>query len=619
MDLLPLHTLGAREVAPGELDFGVILPWVSAADGNRLWVKIIHEHDQFLQHVPPARFELHHRADPTYGDHWSARVVLGDVAGTGPGTSWGQPGRYVYRFALEHPGVPGEIDWIIDPFAREFGVGKLSAVTVGYQPHEWGPGEERWKVPAVGDLVMYELMLNEFGGGGGGGIAGTIDRLDYLADLGVNCLEVMPVTNVSNTIDWGFLPIGYFGVDERLGQRKDVQQLVEAAHERGMAVILDMVYGHTSDAFAYSYLYRQLHYRENPFMGPFAKDYFGESTDFRRRFTRDFFFTVNNHWLDCYHADGFRYDCVPNYWDGAVGSGYANLTFSTYRYVEERRSDGGHWQRFFSDGAINLIQCAEQLEGPVEILERTYSNCTWQNESLGAAKGVAGGDADRLTDLGFRLGLMGYPSETTTNGDTIAKTALQYFETHDHSRFVCNFGTTVADNDLLREGIRDNWYKVQPYLIALFTARGIPMLWQGEEFGENYYVPDSGFGRVALLRPVRWDYFYDPVGRSVSGLVRSLVALRRRLPQLRRGDHHFHNSASRYQDHGVLVFTRALDGDETVVALNFGDEDQTVPFTFARGGKYREELHGHDLSDVEAGHESWLTVPSNYGRIWTSA
>lgn len=615
MDLLPLKRLGAREVADRQLEFGLFLPWVSAADGNRIWLKIIHEDDQFLQDVPPTRFELAHSVDPAYGDYWSTQIDLAADPRPGHRSHWGQPGRYVYRFALERPDMPGEADWIIDPFAREFAVGKLSAITVGYQPHVWGDGERDWKVPALDDLVMYELMINEFGGG----VDGTVDRLDYLAAMGVNCIEVMPVSNVSNTIDWGFLPIGYFGVDERLGNRKDLQRLIEAAHERGIAVILDVVYGHTSDAFAYSYLYRKLNYRENPFMGSFAKDYFGESTDFRRQFTRDFFFTVNHHWLDTYHVDGFRYDCVPNYWDGAVGQGYANLTYSTYRFVMDKAGGDDHWQRFFSNqGDVNIIQCAEQLEGPVEILESTYSNCTWQNETLGAAQGSTKGSSEQLTNLGFRLGLVGYPAAMTVNDDTVPKTALQYIENHDHSRFLCNFGTTVADNDLLREGIRDRWFKVQPYLIALFTARGIPMLWQGQEFGENYYVPESGFGRVALFRPVRWDYFYDPIGKAAITLVRKLVALRNQLPQLRRGEHFFYNDPARYQDHQVLVFARRLGGDFTIIALNFGEEDQTVPFAFEVGGNYREELHGHDLTDVLAGQERWLAVPSNYGRIWTT-
>ena len=108
-----------------------------------------------------------------------------------------------------------------------------------------------------------------------------------------------------------------------------MQKFIDAAHQRGIAVILDVVYGHASDLFAYSYLYDRLRYNENPFMGPFAKDYFGRSTDFNRDLTQDFFFTVNHHWLDVYHVDGFRYDCVPNYWDGPLGRGYASLVYET--------------------------------------------------------------------------------------------------------------------------------------------------------------------------------------------------------------------------------------------------------------------------------------------------
>lgn len=250
-------------------------------------------------------------------------------------------------------------------------------------------------------------------------------------------------------------------------------------------------------------------------MGNFAKDYFGESTDFNRHITQDFFFTVNHHLLNDCHVDGFRYDCVPNYWDGPMGNGYSNMVYETYQLVKSKGS-ADHWQRFFSgDGSINIIQCAEQLEDPVGVLHGSYSNCTWQNETYGSGKAVAHGSVDELTALGFRSGLSGYPQEATANGDTIAKTALQYFENYDHERFLCNFGINLSDNDLLKEGIRDRWAKLQPYLICLFTSCGVPMLWQGQELGENYFLPDSGMGRVALYRPVRWDYFYDPTGRSV--------------------------------------------------------------------------------------------------------
>jgi maltooligosyltrehalose trehalohydrolase len=316
-------------------------------------------------------------------------------------------------------------------------------------------------------------------------------------------------------------------------------------------------------------------------------------------------------------VDGFRYDCVPNYYDGPLGEGYAALVYHTYKLVKAKSGEASHWQRFFQDDKINFIQCAEQLEGPRDILERTYSNCTWQNETLAAAQTATGGNRDRLTDLGFRLGLLDYPSSITVNGETLPKSALQYIENHDHSRFVCNFGRILRDNDLLSEGNRDLWYKVQPYLIALMTAKGLPLLWQGQEFGENYYVPESGWGRVMLFRPVRWDYFYDPIGKAVIRLVRRLLQVRRQT-QFRQGEHYFYNDYGRYQSKGMLLFSRSAGQLFSLVALNFTDQDQTVTFTFPLAGGYQEDLHGQrNLSGLAAEEERWLTIPSNYGCIWT--
>jgi maltooligosyltrehalose trehalohydrolase len=606
MELLPLDKLGARQSAPGTFDFGVLLPWVSAANGNKVRVKLIHEHDQFLKSVPAQAFELSHSVDAKYGDYWSGQAVLASP----------NPGTYVYRLEIENPNA-GIVDFIADPFAREYGIGKLSAITLDYQPHVWHANELAWKTPQLRDLIVYELMLDEFADG----IDGTIARLDYLADLGINCLEIMPVSNVSMTVDWGFLPIGYFGVDERFGNRADMQRLIEAAHHRGIAVILDAVYGHTARDFPYSELYRRLLYRENPFLGSFARDMFGESTDFARKFVQDFFYTVNHHWLSAYHVDGFRYDCVPNYWDGPLGVGYSNLVFTTFKEVRDRGSVD-HWQRFFDGGNPNLIQCAEQLEAPAGVLRESLTNCTWQNDTYGAAVSVAHGAPGALTNLGFKLGLDGLPNEKDHgNGIVIQKSALQYIENHDHERFVNHFGQLGVNDDLFREGDRSQWYRLQPYLISLLCAQGIPMLWQGQELGENYWVPEGGMARVMLFRPVRWDYFYDEIGRATISLVRKLTALRRNRRELRRGNYYFYNDDWRYQFRGLLLYSREDQAKFTLVAVNFSATEQTVPFWFPIAGTYREQLHDRPqdmLPDVPAWGERQITVPGNYGRIWSN-
>ena len=621
--LLPLDVLGALETA-GTVTFGLWLPWVSAADGNSVSVKIIHERDQFLQDIPVSEFAMSHSIRPPHGDFWSVTVPIAGTPPPKPGSTWGSPGRYVYRYQIDNPNV-GSLDWVIDPFAREFGVGRMSAFTLGHEKYAWSETEMSWRTPALADLIVYEVNIAELGG--------NLDRagefLAYLADLGVNAIEVMPLSNAGASVDWGYLPIGYFGVDERFGSTSVFQALIDIAHQHGIAVIADVVYGHTGVGFPYYDAYTRLYYRENPFMGPFAKDYFsnfGKSTDFGRPLTRNYFFSVNHHWLDVYHVDGFRYDCVPNYWDGALGVGYAALVYETYQLTKTKLAGPpSHWSRFDAGpGApLRLIQCAEQLEGPEEVLGTTYSNCTWQNGTFGAAKAVAGGDRGRLTDLGLRLGLFGYPEQADSNGELIPKTALQYLENHDHERFICNFGLTNPDeagNPLFFEGDRSRWFMLQPYLIAALMSKGIPMLWQGEEFGENYFLPDFGAGRVALLRPLRWDYFYDNAGRGVASLVRKLLRLRRDRPQLRHGQYFFFNHWERYQSCGVLLFARYDNTAYTLVAINTTDTDQTVPFWFPIAGDYAEELHGGDLGlkAVGALQETPLSIPSHYGRIWTA-
>lgn len=612
MELLPLDQLGPHELTNNRVRFGFLLPWVSAADGNALFLKIIHEEDQFLQAIQPKRFPLAHSVHPIYGDFWSGEITIDAADRPVSYSAWGKPGRYVYRFELESPLLPHPLDWIIDPYAREYGTGRQSAFTLGYQDHIWGPIEDTWKTPELHDLIIYEIMLHEFAAD----LQGARAKLPYLRDLGINCLEIMPVANVERTVDWGFEPVGPFGLDERFGKRRNLMEFVQNAHEHGIAVILDMIYGHMGRNFAYEKIYSALRYTENPFMGSFAQDMFGPSTDYHRTFTRDFFFTVNHYWLDRYHIDGIRYDCVPNYYDGFMGLGYSNLVYHTYQKIKETNGTG-HWQRFFPGDGIQLIQCAEQLEKPVEIVEKTYSNCTWQNETLGAAIGVAAGQFGRIYDFGMKLGLTGYPDQASHGSDTLTKTAFQYIENHDHPRFICQFGTYSLYKEVLREGKRENWFKLQPFIIGLMLARGIPLIWQGQEIAENYDVPESGPARIGTLRPVRWERFYDEVGKAIIRLFRRLIGLRRDEPVFRHGSYYFFNNWDDHQWRGLMIFERRYLDTSALVALNFSEYDHEVDFTFPQAGDYYEQLHDQDnLLGVLANSTYPLRIPAHYGRVW---
>src|SRR5262245_60662126 len=162
MNLLPLGSLGAVE-SNGTVTFGIWLPWVSGSDGNSVYVKTIHERDQFLQNILPQEFPLTHSVRDPYGDFWSATVPIAGTPPPAEGSAWGTPGRYLYRYRIDNPKV-GSLDWIIDPCAREFGVGKQSAFTLGYQPYLWSATEANWRTPALADLIFYEVNIAELGG-----------------------------------------------------------------------------------------------------------------------------------------------------------------------------------------------------------------------------------------------------------------------------------------------------------------------------------------------------------------------------------------------------------------------------------------------------------------------
>lgn len=635
MKLLPLNHLGAREVPTGSgiIEFGIVLPGICAKQGDRVSAFLIPETEQFAPCIHPVEITLkpasHAQVDSAYGEYWTGRILVRKTNGPQRSSLWGEPGVYAYYYSV-HSG-DGRAENLSDPCARQFGRGGRSVLTVGDTPYDWSGREGGWKTPHLSDLIVYEMQITEFGGS----IEETIRLLDYVGDLGANAIEILPVTHAARSADWGYSPTGYFALDARLGNRKSLQALVDAAHQRGIAVLLDMVYAHTSRDFAYASLYAQLG-RANPVMDPGGM--YGPTPRFDHPLMADFFYSVNHHWLETCHVDGFRYDNVDGYWDGhSPEAYYPALTEATYRLVQralQTQCSEPHWRRFLSPGEPEpqLIQCAELLSDPPAALNNSYANAVQQNWTLAAARQAAHGGS--LNDLGRRLGLEYFPESVTLGEDTLVKRGFQYIETHDHPRFVCNYGTHLTDvlqTDLLREGHRDagvdvlnnpypaRWFRVQPYLIGLFTGKGVPLLRQGQEFGENDYTPIDWREneRKRLFRPLRWEYATDAIGQRLSRLVRRLIRIRRGGGQFREGSHFFYDDYELYQSRGLLLFSRQSGTRFSLVALNFTDQTQTTGFAFPTSGNYKEELENGALIGVKAGVHHALTIPANYGCVWS--
>jgi 1,4-alpha-glucan branching enzyme len=595
--------------------FGVYLPGITYNKGYRVKVRVIHEDDQFVRGIEPRDFWLNWENGSAL-DRWEATVPLVPVAGT----HFGQTGRYLYRYQLFR-GDREVTFWFSDPFARASGIGTLSAFTAaaGVPPFPWT--DAGFRTPEVDDLVVYELHVGEFNQT----FQGVVDQLDYLWELGVNVLELMPVTNVKEETEWGYTPLGFFAPDERYGGIDGMKRLVDACHGRGIAVVLDAVYAHAHPEFPFNLVY-DTSGEPNPMMGHFEGEFFSRpGMDYRTAFTRDYFLAVNRYWMEEYHVDGFRYDYVPGMYDGPTGRGYADLVFQTYQ------ASKAHPRFQAAGGRSRIIQCAEHLPDPKGVLSQTYSNTAWQNGLLDKARdmarwGYVNESYAHLLDPEF----LGYPSAYTNpaTGDTLPVAPFQYVESHDHGRFVNEFGR-LALTDLLGEryGDRSRFYKTQPHAIALYTAKGVPMLWQGQEFAENWGVPGGGLGRNLFGRPVHWEYFYDPAGKALVRLYRILGTLRRTLRSLKSRGHFYYYFDRDHLARGVIAYRREAPaappaGPEVVIVLlNFWDTDAEVWVQFPRAGTWVEQIDaaGGSSATVTVGTDGqWVkvTVKSNYGAVY---
>jgi 1,4-alpha-glucan branching enzyme len=608
--------------------FAIYLPGIRAADGFEVVVRVIHRDDRFDPGIKPQDFSLNwHSGHPL--DLWSKPVPISPV----PNTSFGREGVYLYRYQLWwRNGQDRKLItlWFTDPFARATDVGRLSAFTLSplTMPFQWT--DSAYKTPELDDLVVYELQIEEFNDS----FDGAVDRLTYLQSLGVNCLELMPVTSMKLDFDWGYGPLHYFAPSARFGGSDGLRRLVDAAHAAGIAVILDVVYEHVDQMFAYCMVYRDIAASSGPPSPPsppspmirgFNKFGFGPKTDFTADFTLDYFSSANQMWLDEYHVDGFRYDEVTDLYEPPMDAGYRSLAENTYRHsltIDRFVRPGTGYSR--------IIQCAEALGKARDILRQTYSNCAWQDDLLNEAETAISTDsidADFAHQLDTRF--IGYP-DTRTVVDAAGNTVdmpvapFQYIESHDHSQLIVFAGTSDGP---LAPGDRSRFYKLQPFAIALYTLQGIPMLWQGQEFADNYQLPASGLARVELRRDTHWEYFYDDSGSPLIRLYRRLGMLRRTHKCLRSRESFYYFQQSLH-DNRVIAYHRhaaaenGLPEEFAMVLLNFSDQNTQISLPFPKAGTWREMLDADvrpaalDLAVAADGEVQTVSVPSNYGMVF---
>ena len=239
-------------------------------------------------------------------------------------TNAAKPGT-LYRFLIN-----GEKE-VPDPASR-FQPQDVHGPSEVIDPKVFDWKDEAWRGRSWNEAVIYELHVGAFARPGK--FSAVEKRLEYLAELGVTAIELMPVSDFPGQRNWGYDGVLSFAPDSTYGRPEDLKKLVQAAHERGIMVLLDVVYNHFGP--------------EGNYLGVYAPQFFtdrhktpwGKGINFdgpESRVVRDFFIQNALYWLTEYHFDGLRLDAVHAILDDSTPDILTELAGTVRNTVESDR------------------------------------------------------------------------------------------------------------------------------------------------------------------------------------------------------------------------------------------------------------------------------------------
>ncbi len=176
-------------------------------------------------------------------------------------------------------------------------------------PNEFPWDDELWKGMPLREFVIYEMHVGTFTQEGT--FESIIPRLDYLRDLGITAVEIMPVSQFPGSRNWGYDGVYPFAPQNTYGGPKGLKELINIAHKKGLAIILDVVYNHPGPEGNYLGRY-------GPYFTDRYKTPWGDAINFDGPYSdgvRRFFIDNALYWIEEYHIDALRLDAVHGIFD----------------------------------------------------------------------------------------------------------------------------------------------------------------------------------------------------------------------------------------------------------------------------------------------------------------
>ena len=494
-----------------------------------------------------------------------------------------EDGVYQYKFRVQTKSPNFEPDqWVdvIDPYATDVDEAKNNGV-VRIKDGKRIVDAYVWQhddtpLPDNHELVIYEMHVADFSGGEDdpykrGKYQDAIAKLDYLSELGINAIELMPVNEYPGDYSWGYKVRHFFATESSYGSTEDLKRFIDECHGRGIRVFIDGIYNHTDeecplmliDRNYWYYEYR--HYPEDPanYWGPeFNYDNYDEKLDVKPawKYVGD----VVRYWVQEYHIDGIRFDAVRQ---------LANYEFLDWLAKQSKKNAA---PKPFYNIAEHIPDTSTVVspEGPLD--------ACWHESFRYFIIPHICGETVELEKLKEVL-------DPRRQGYGAATNVINYLATHDREHLMRELG---------ERGIFDEaaFGRAKLGTVLLMTAMGVPMLWMGEEFGEHNRKSET----VTQPKKIAWPLLERDLNRDLFEYYKKLIALRKQNPALSSDNIEFFHENPEAK---LLAYSRwHEEGSRVVVVANFSDNflsGYQVP-NFPGAGTWHEWIGDYD---VEAGKD----------------
>jgi len=459
--------------------------------------------------------------------------------------------------------------------------------------------------PPKEDLVIYELLIRDYLSDRR--FTTLIDTLDYLEQLGVNAIELMPIQEFNGNDSWGYNPLFHMAVDKYYGSREELKRLIDEAHKRGIAVILDVVFNHCTDRSPLAQLYwgtgLNRPAENSPYLNTTARHPFNVFNDVNHESeaTKYWVKRILSNWIEEYRFDGFRFDLSKGFTQTNSGNDAGLMSRYDASRIAILKDYADHIWSLDPDNYVILEHFADNDEEK-ELAE--YGMMLWGN-----------------MNHQFNESIMGYPSELEWTDYKVRgwnnPHLISYMESHDEERLMYrtrNFGDSEAGYNT-----RNRFTALERVAAATALFYSIPgpkMLWQFGEMGYDYSINRCSDGSISndcrlTPKPVRWDYLEEYYRARLFDITSAMIHLKTEYETFSTDDYVF-NDGNLYLK---TVHLNHPDMD-AVCLVNFRTRGTEINPKFQYPGTWYEFFTGDSLV-VSNVNEKLPFEPGEY-RIYTS-